>query len=164
MKLEKAIGDRLRKKGWTLSIAESCTGGLINDRITDVPGSSDYFMGGMVTYSNKSKTELLGIPEAYIKRFGAVSPQVARKMAQGVRKAFGTTFGLSTTGVAGPTGGTKRSPVGRVFIGIAAGRKTWVKREDLKGSRREIKKKASERALQLFFEILDEKAGLYTER
>ncbi|MDO9123084.1 MAG: CinA family protein [Deltaproteobacteria bacterium] len=164
MKLEKAIGDRLRKKAWTLSIAESCTGGLINDRITDVPGSSDYFMGGMVTYSNKSKTELLGIPEAYIKRFGAVSPQVAKKMAQGVRKAFGTTFGLSTTGVAGPKGGTKRSPVGRVFIGIAAGRKTWVKREDLKGSRREIKKKASERALQLFFEILDEKAGLYTER
>ncbi len=164
MKLEKAIGDRLRKKGWTLSIAESCTGGLINDRITDVPGSSDYFMGGMVTYSNESKARHLGVPLDDIKKYGAVSPQVAKKMAQGVRKAFGTTFGLSTTGVAGPTGGTKRSPVGRVFIGIAAGRKTWVKREDLKGSRREIKKKASERALQLFFEILDEKAGLYTER
>jgi nicotinamide-nucleotide amidase len=121
-------------------------------------------MGGMVTYSNESKTELLGIPEAYIKRFGAVSPQVARKMAQGVRKAFGTTFGLSTTGVAGPTGGTKRAPVGRVFIGLAKGRKAWVWKEDLKGSRKEIKRKASEKALQFFYEILVEKAGLYTER
>ena len=118
----------------------------------------------MVTYSNKSKTELLGVPEAYIKRFGAVSPQVARKMAQGVRKAFGTTFGLSTTGVAGPTGGTIRSPVGRVFIGVSVGRRTWVRRLDLKGNRREIKKKASERSLEFFYEILVEKAGLYTER
>jgi nicotinamide-nucleotide amidase len=75
-------------------------------------------------------------------------------MAQGVRKAFGTTFGLSTTGVAGPTGGTKRSPVGRVFIGVAAGRKTWVKKFDLKGNRREIKDKASEKALQFFYQKL----------
>jgi nicotinamide-nucleotide amidase len=154
MKLEKAIGNLLRKKGWTLSIAESCTGGLICDRITDVSGSSDYFMGGMVTYSNESKAEHLGIPSAIIKRHGAVSSQVARRMAQGVRKAFHTTFGLSTTGVAGPTGGTKRSPIGRIFIGISDGKKTWVKREDLKGSRREIKKKAAEKALQFFYERL----------
>ena len=162
--LEKLIGDLLRKSKCTLSIAESCTGGLICDRITDIPGSSDYFMGGMVTYSNESKARHLGVPLDDIKKYGAVSPQVAKKMAQGVRKAFGTTFGLSTTGVAGPKGGTKRSPGGRVFIGVAAGRKTWVKREDLKGSRREIKKKASERALQIFHEILVGKAGLYTER
>jgi nicotinamide-nucleotide amidase len=154
MKLEKAIGDRLRKKGWTLSIAESCTGGLINDRITDVLGSSGYYEGGMVTYSNKSKTELLGIPEAYIKRFGAVSPQVARRMAQGVRKAFNTKFGLSTTGIAGPTGGTKEKPVGLVFIGLTSGRRTWVWKEDLKGSRKEIKRKASEKALQFFYQKL----------
>jgi PncC family amidohydrolase len=154
MKLEKVIGEYLREMGRTLSIAESCTGGLINDRITDVSGSSDYFEGGMVTYSNESKARHLVIPLDYIKRYGAVSPQVARKMAQGVRKAFGTIFGLSTTGVAGPTGGTKRSPVGRVFIGVAAGRKTWVKREDLKGSRREIKEKTTEKALQFFYEIL----------
>jgi nicotinamide-nucleotide amidase len=162
--LEKIIGDHLRKRKWTLSIAESCTGGLICDRITDIPGSSDYFMGGMVTYSNESKARHLGVLLDDIKRFGAVSPQVAKKMAQGVRKAFGTTFGLSTTGVAGPTGGTKRSPVGRVFIGVAAGRRTWVWREDFKGNRREIKKKASERSLEFFYEILVEKAGLYTER
>jgi len=154
MKLGKAIGDLLREREWTLSIAESCTGGLICDRITDIPGSSDYFEGGMVTYSNESKAKHLRIPLGYIKRYGAVSPQVARKMAQGVRKAFGTTFGLSTTGVAGPTGGTKRAPIGRVFIGLASGRRTWVKKEDLKGSRKEIKRKASEKALQYFYERL----------
>jgi PncC family amidohydrolase len=154
MKLEKAIGDLLREREWTLSIAESCTGGLICDRITDITGSSDYFEGGVVTYSNESKAKYLEITLNYIKRYGAVSPQVARKMAQGVRKAFGTTFGLSTTGVAGPTGGTKRAPIGRVFIGLANGRKTWVRKEDLRGSRKEIKRKASEKALQYFYEIL----------
>jgi nicotinamide-nucleotide amidase len=162
MKLEKAIGDLLRQKGWTLSIAESCTGGLICDRITNVSGSSDYFIGGMITYSNESKAKHLGVPLNYIKKYGAVSPQVARRMAQGVRKAFDTTFGLSTTGVAGPTGGTKRSPVGRVFVGLTAGRKIWVKKLDLKGTRREIKAKATEKALQFFYEILVEKADLKT--
>jgi nicotinamide-nucleotide amidase len=154
MKLEKVIGDLLREKGWTLSIAESCTGGLICDLITNISGSSDYFMGGMVTYSNESKEKHLGIPLDYIKRHGAVSPQVAKKMAEGVRKAFGTNFGLSTTGVAGPTGGTKRSPLGRVFIGIASGRKTYVRQEDLKGSRREIKRKTAEISLEFFYEML----------
>jgi len=154
MKLEKAIGDRLREKGWTLSIAESCTGGLICDRITDVSGSSDYFEGGIITYSNGSKTKHLGIPLYDIKKYGAVSSQVAKKMAQGVRKAFNTTFGISTTGVAGPTGGTKRAPIGRVFIGLAHGRRIWIRKEDLKGNRREIKRKASEKALQFFYERL----------
>jgi len=159
MKLEKVIGDHLREKGWTLSIAESCTGGLICDRITNVSGSSDYFMGGMVTYSNESKAKHLGIPSDYIKRHGAVSQEVAQKMAQGIRKVFNTTFGLSTTGVAGPTGGTKRSPIGRVFIGVAIGKRTWVRQEDLKGSRREIKEKAAERALEFFCERLVRSGG-----
>ena len=162
--LEKTIGDHLRNKGWTLSIAESCTGGLVSDRITDISGSSDYFMGGMVNYSNESKAKHLGIPLDYIKRYGAVSPQVARKMAQGVRKAFHTTFGLSTTGVAGPTGGTMRSPIGRVFIGISDGRRTWVRKEDLKGNRRMIKREAAEKSLEFFYEILFEKAGLKTRK
>jgi nicotinamide-nucleotide amidase len=159
MELEKIIGNLLREKGWTLSIAESCTGGLICDRITNISGSSDYFMGGMVTYSNESKAEHLGIPLNDIKRYGAVSPQVARRMAQGVRKAFHTNFGLSTTGVAGPTGGTKRSPLGRVFLGISNGKRTWVKRLDLKGSRRAIKEKAAEEGLEFLYRILIEKAG-----
>jgi nicotinamide-nucleotide amidase len=154
MKLEKLIGDLLRRKGRTLAIAESCTGGLICDRITDVSGSSDYFMGGMVTYSNASKAKHLGIPLDYIKRYGAVSPQVAKKMAQGVRRTFNTTFGLSTTGVAGPTGGTKRSPVGRVFIGLVEGRKVWVEKLDLKGNRREIKKESTRLSLKYLYDFV----------
>jgi nicotinamide-nucleotide amidase len=121
-------------------------------------------MGGMINYSNESKTMHLGVPSKDIKKYGAVSPLVAKKMAQGVRRAFHTTFGLSTTGIAGPTGGTKRSPIGRVFIGFADGRKIWVIKLNLKGSRREIKKRASEKALLFFHEILIEKSGLKTQR
>ncbi len=164
MKLEKLIGNLLREGGWTLSIAESCTGGLICDRITDVSGSSAYFMGGMVNYSNESKEEHLRVPMDDIRKYGAVSPQVARKMARGVRKTFDTTFGLSTTGVAGPTGGTDRSPLGRVFIGFTDGKRTWVKKLDLKGNRREIKKEASERSLELLHKILIEKVGFKPPR
>ncbi len=160
MKLEKVIGDRLREKGWTVSIAESCTGGLVCDRMTDVPGSSNYFEGGMVNYSNESKAKHLGIPLDYIRNYGAVSPQVAKKMAEGVRKTFNTTFGLSTTGVAGPTGGTKRAPIGRVFIGIASGKRTWVKKLDLKGSRIEIKREAAEKALRFFYKMLIDRGFL----
>mgnify|MGYP005835058115 CR=1 FL=1 len=162
MKLERVIGDHLRKKGWTLSISESCTGGLVCDRITNVPGSSDYFMGGMVNYSNESKTRHLGVPPDDIKKYGAVSHEVARKMAQGVRRAFGTHFGLSTTGVAGPAGGTKEKPIGLVFIGVSYGKRAWMIKLNLKGSRREIKEKATEKALQFFHEILIKKGGLKT--
>ena len=162
MRVENAIGKLLRTRGETLSIAESCTGGLVSDRITDVPGSSAYFRGGMVNYSNESKAEHLGVPLVEIRKYGAVSSRVAGKMAQGVRKAFGATFGLSTTGVAGPTGGTKRSPIGRVFIGIAHGRRTWVRKLDLKGSRREIKEKAAEKSLNCLYRILVNKGGLKT--
>jgi nicotinamide-nucleotide amidase len=154
MKIEKLIGDYLRKQGWTLSIAESCTGGLICDRITDVPGSSDYLMGGMVNYSNESKEKHLGVPMKDIKKYGAVSPQVAKKMARGVRKAFGTTFGISTTGIAGPTGGTREKPVGLVYIGVSNRRRNLVIKLSLKGNRREIKEKATEKAVQYFYWIL----------
>ncbi|OGP94372.1 MAG: hypothetical protein A2157_05875 [Deltaproteobacteria bacterium RBG_16_47_11] len=154
MKLEKLIGDYLRNKGWTFAIAESCTGGLICDRITDVSGSSDYFMGGMVNYSNESKTRHLGIPLEDIKKYGAVSPQVAKKMAQGIRKAFNATFGLSTTGVAGPTGETKKKPVGLVFIGVSNRNRNWVIKLNLKGSRRDIKKQAANSSLEFLYKIL----------
>jgi nicotinamide-nucleotide amidase len=108
----------------------------------------------MVTYSNRSKTDFLGVPAADIKRYGAVSPQVAKKMAQGIRKVFGTTFGLSTTGVAGPTGGTKEKPVGLVYIGVSDGRRTLVIKLNLKGNRKEIKERATEKTLQFFYETL----------
>jgi PncC family amidohydrolase len=108
-------------------------------------------MGGMVNYSNESKAKHLGIPLSFIKSHGAVSSEVARKMAQGVRKAFHTTFGLSTTGVAGPTGGTERSPLGRVFIAISDGKRESVKKLDLKGTRREIKAQATNKCLEVFY-------------
>lgn len=152
--IEKALGEILREKGWTLSVAESCTGGQICDRITNVPGSSDYFMGGMVTYSNESKRKHLDVPKEEIERFGAVSPQVAKSMARGVRKTFGTTFGLSTTGIAGPSGGTEKKPVGLVFIGLAKGGRVFVKKLNLKGTRKEIKREATHIALKALFQFI----------
>jgi len=152
MKREETIGDFLRNHGMTLSVAESCTGGLVSDRITNVAGSSDYFEGGVVSYSIKAKAQHLGIPLKYIERYGAVSRQVAKRMAEGVRKVFRTTLGLSITGVAGPTGGTKKTPVGTVFIAVAGERGTPVKKSKLKGSRREIKEEAAEKSLQLLCE------------
>lgn len=157
MKLEKEIGDLLRRKGLTIAIAESLTGGMICDRVTNVPGSSDYFMGGIVAYSNDSKVRHLGVPKEKIEKYGAASKEVARSMAHGVRQAFSTNIGLSTTGIAGPTGGTPKKPVGLVFIGLAKGKKTYVRRLNLKGTRREIKEKTSENALRFLIEFIDER-------
>jgi len=125
--------------------------------MTNISGSSDYFEGGVVSYSNRAKTAHVSIPKRVIERHGAVSPQVAGRMALGVRKVFHTTFGLSTTGVAGPTGGTKKIPVGRVFIAVSDGKKTRVSKETFKGTRRTIKKEAAERSLRLLYDCLLEK-------
>jgi len=152
--LEESIGNFLRGKGWTLSIAESCTGGLVSDLITNVPGSSDYFEGSIVSYSNLAKTEHLSVPSNVIKRYGAVSSQVAIAMAKGVRRAFHTTFGVSTTGIAGPGGGSGKKPVGLVFIAVSDGKKTIVKKEKLKGTRREIKKESARRSLKYLYEFI----------
>ena len=154
MRLEKQIGALLRKRGWTLSVAESCTGGLVSHRITNVSGSSGYFEGGVVSYSNRAKAEHLGMPPAYLQKHGAVSAEVARKMAEGVRKAFQTDFGLSTTGVAGPTGGTKKTPVGVVFIALSDGRRSRVRKERFRGTRLQIKQQASQRCLEFLREHL----------
>lgn len=154
VKLEKAIGVFLSQHGWTLSVAESCTGGLISDRITDVPGSSEYFLGGVVSYSNRAKADHLMIPLTYIEKYGPVSAQVAGKMAKGARRVFHTTFALSTTGVAGPAGGTKETPLGRVFIAVSHDRRTVVKKETFKGTRRTIKKEAAEKGLKLLYDFL----------
>jgi nicotinamide-nucleotide amidase len=161
MRVEIRIGKLLRDQGQTLSIAESCTGGLVSDRITNVPGSSDYFEGSVICYSNRAKVQHLRIPLKTLERFGAVSSEIAGRMAQGIRKAFHTEFGLSTTGVAGPTGGTKKTPVGTVFIGFSNGKRTWVKKVDLKGTRREIKKEAAEKAILFLQEYLTRHAHHY---
>ena len=154
--IQKAIGDLLREKEWTLSVAESCTGGLVSDRITNVPGSSDYFEGGMVTYSIRAKARHLAIPLKYIERYGAVSAQVARRMAQGVRKAFHTTYGLSTTGVAGPTGGTEKTPVGTVFIGHLLREKNFCKEGKFEREPQKIKEEAAEASLRFLYDHLIE--------
>jgi len=117
--LEAVVGQMLAERGMTIAVAESCTGGLIAKRITDNPGSSAYFAGGVVAYSNAAKGELLGVPAAMLEEHGAVSDPVVRAMAQGVRERFGVDIGIAATGVSGPDGGTVDKPVGLVHIAIA---------------------------------------------
>jgi len=117
--LESVVGDLLRAAGATLTAAESCTGGLLSQRVTSVAGSSDYFLGGAVTYSNELKTRLVGVPADMIAEYGAVSEPVARAMAEGVRTHLGSDWGVGITGVAGPGGGTPEKPVGTVHIAVA---------------------------------------------
>ena len=120
--LERAVVERLRESGNTVAFAESCTGGFISKRITDVSGASDVFVGGCVTYANEAKMKLLGVRAETLERFGAVSEQTAKEMAKGVREALGTDIGVSVTGIAGPTGGSAEKPVGTVFLGISTQR------------------------------------------
>jgi competence/damage-inducible protein CinA-like protein len=117
--LEEVVGELLKWRGYTLATAESCTGGLLAGRITDVPGSSDYFLEGVVSYSNDAKVDLLGVPKAWIKRHGAVSEEVANAMAKGIRRHAKSTFGIGITGIAGPGGGSEEKPVGLVYIALA---------------------------------------------
>jgi nicotinamide-nucleotide amidase len=147
--LEGMIGALLTEKKLTISVAESLTGGLVADRITNIPGSSAYFERGVVTYSNRSKTELLGVPENVIKQHGAVSKEVAVLMAEGVRKASGTDIGLSTTGIAGPSGGTDQKPVGTVFVAVSDGKRTICRDFLFKWERRRIKEITTQWALDL---------------
>ena len=116
--LEETVGRLLREQGLTIAVAESCSGGLLSDRITNIPGSSDYYLGGMVTYDNQAKQDLLGVQTFTLEEFGAVSEQTAKEMAQGVRRVFQGNIGVSITGIAGPDGGTDEKPVGLVFIGL----------------------------------------------
>jgi nicotinamide-nucleotide amidase len=118
--LEAVVGARLRERGETLAVAESATGGMIGERITSVAGSSDYFLGGFLTYTDRMKHELLGVPEDVLAQYTAVSEQTAKAMAQGARERTGATYGLSLTGVAGPGGGTDVAPVGTIIVGLAS--------------------------------------------
>lgn len=116
--VERVVGKQLTERRLTLAVAESCTGGLIAKRVTDIPGSSHYFVGGIVAYSNEAKVELLGVAEALIRRAGAVSPGVAEAMARGVRERLHADIGIGVTGIAGPSGGTPEKPVGLVYVGL----------------------------------------------
>jgi len=146
--LEQAIGERLRERGETLAVAESCTGGLVGARITTVPGSSDYFVGGVTAYSNAVKRKVLGVPETILRRQGAVSAPCARALANEVCRRLGSDWGLSVTGVAGPGGGAPGKPVGTVFIGLARrGRRVSARALRLVGDRDSVRRRAAAAAL-----------------
>ncbi|HEY3137881.1 MAG TPA: competence/damage-inducible protein A [Blastocatellia bacterium] len=147
--LEEVVGHQLRLKQFTIATAESCTGGLIAERLTRIPGSSDYFVGSIVSYSNESKTRLLGVPEEMIARHGAVSGEVAEAMARGARDRTGATIGVSVTGTAGPGGGTDAVPVGTVYVGLADDVVTSNRRLVLPGDRHLIRWRASTAALEM---------------
>jgi PncC family amidohydrolase len=145
--MEGVVGQLLRQRGSTIAVAESCTGGLIAHRITEIAGSSDYFLLGVVAYSNQAKEVLLGVPQAILARYGPVSKETAEQMAVGVRESSKSTIGIATTGIAGPAGGTPETPVGRVFVALATDAVREVKQFDFSGDRHEIKLLASEVAL-----------------
>ncbi|MFC2140598.1 CinA family protein [Candidatus Auribacterota bacterium] len=153
-KLEHRLGTLLTQKNLSLSLAESCTGGLISHRLTNIPGSSLYIKGGIIAYDNAIKINLLKIPAQVIAEKGAVSKEVASLMAQGVRQLMESDIGIGVTGIAGPTGGTKEKPVGLVYIGIATGDKTEVQKFLFTGEREEIKAKTADEALAKLLKLL----------
>jgi len=148
--IEEIVGNLLLEKKLTISVTESCTGGLVSSRLTDVAGSSAYIKLNLVTYSNEAKIKMLGVPEEILNTYGAVSEQNASAMAEGAKKVFGADIGVGITGIAGPGGATSTKPVGLVYIGISNGVKTEVRKINANPDweRKEIKIFASEKALE----------------
>ena len=147
--LEKVVGELLIKKKKALAIAESCSGGYISSLVTNSPGSSKYFIMGVVAYNNKIKTDFLGIDKKIIKEKGAVSKEVASLMAKRVRQLADTDFGIGVTGIAGPAGGSKNKPIGTVYIALSSNRRATLKKFTFIGTRQEIKLQAAQQALNL---------------
>ena len=139
-------------RGVTVAVAESCTGGLVADAITDIAGSSGYFLGGVVSYSNEAKERLLGVPAAVLEAHGAVSAQVARAMAEGARERFGASVAASVTGIAGPDGGTDAKPVGLTYVAVADGDGIDVRRHLWSGDRGANKTSSAAAVLELLLE------------
>lgn len=152
--LEEEIGDLLQKHKLKISAAESATGGLISHRITNIPGSSKYFEGSIISYSNKVKMKLLGVKESTLRNYGAVSSETSKEMAQGVRREMGVDIGLASTGIAGPGGGTSEKPVGLVYIGLAIKDVLISKKYIFHGNRDENKKSFSDAALSMLKKYL----------
>ncbi|HJR17376.1 MAG TPA: competence/damage-inducible protein A [Gemmatimonadales bacterium] len=146
--------DEARVRGWRVAVAESCTGGLVGARLTDVPGSSDVFVGGVIAYDNAIKTELLGVPETLLAQHGAVSEPVARAMAEGALRRFGVNAAISVTGVAGPGGGSLEKPVGTVWLAYAMEGAVEARRSIFAGTRQEIRARAAQAALFFLYRRL----------
>ena len=147
--MEEVVGLKLTVGGYTLGVAESCTGGLVAQRLTDISGASKYFIEGVVVYSNEAKTRALGIEPMLLRKYGAVSAEVAESMAEGIMKRAGTDFGISVTGIAGPDGGTEEKPVGLVYIALADEAHTEHRRLMLPGDRQLVRWRASQAVLDL---------------
>ncbi|MFV1859534.1 MAG: CinA family protein [Anaerolineales bacterium] len=152
--LEARVGSALNGRGWTLALGESCTGGLIAHRITEVPGSSEYFLGGVVAYSNAVKELLLHVKSETLETVGAVSEEAAREMARGAREATSADVGLSVTGIAGPGGGTVDKPVGLTFLSVSTPEGEWAERHIFEGDRHANKQASAEAALKLLLQAL----------
>ncbi|MGC8874048.1 MAG: CinA family protein [Chloroflexia bacterium] len=153
--LEERVGASLRARGCTLATAESCTGGLLGHRLTEVPGSSDYYLGGIIAYADAVKVALLGVSPEVLARDGAVSEAVACQMAQGVRQRLGAQIGVGITGIAGPTGGTPEKPVGLVFIAVAGPEHLRCERHVWPYDRSGNKAASARRALEMVLELLE---------
>jgi nicotinamide-nucleotide amidase len=152
--IEEEVGALLRQKGLTLGLVESASGGLISHLITNVPGSSDYYKGSVTAYSNEVKVKVVGVKEATLNNYGAVSAEVAEEMAQGGKNLLAADICLSDTGVAGPSGAAPEKPVGLFFIGLAHGAKTLTQKHNFQGEREQNKKSAAEAALGWLREYL----------
>jgi len=148
------IHNLLIKNGKTVSVAESCTGGLLSTLLTQISGSSKYFVLGVVAYSNKTKENILNIPRNIIVKKGAVSKEIAQKMVQSIRKIAKTDFGIAITGIAGPTGSTPQKPVGTVFIAVSSKAKTICKKFHFSGTRTAVRNKSALSALKLLKNLL----------
>lgn len=146
---EEKLLDTLFAKNLTLSIAESCTGGLLSSRLTNIPGSSKVFLSGIVAYSNNAKNKILRVPKKIIRTEGAVSAETAKQMAYNVRQLTHSSIGIAITGIAGPGGGTKFKPVGTVFIAVSLRKKTLVQRFHFSGNRLQIRRKATDKAIDM---------------
>lgn len=154
MSLAEELGSLLKVRGKTIAAAESCTGGKVGDMITSVPGSSDYFLGGVISYSNVVKVDMLEVDPEVLSSEGAVSEAVALQMADGVRRRLGADVGVSTTGIAGPGGGSPTKPVGLVYVAASVGDKGVCRRHLFVGARDDVKKQTAEAALSLAIELL----------
>ncbi len=154
-RIEVTIGRLLTGRNKTLAVAESCTGGLITDRLTDVPGSSAYLIAGVVAYAYQAKVTALGVTWEMLNQYGAVSPETARAMARGARERFGATFGLSVTGIAGPGGGMPGKPVGLTYLALVSDRDEVIERHVWQGNRRENKAQSADAALRLLLRYLE---------
>ena len=152
------VGKRLVRRGWTVSVAESCTGGLVGKLLTDPAGASAYFRGGVIAYADDVKRSLLGVPTEALEAHGAVSEPVAQAMASGVRTALGADVGLSVTGIAGPGGATPTKPVGTVSIAGASSRGGLVRTLRLSGSRSDIRLASAQAVLRLLEQLLDQES------